>query len=122
MPKTRIRLDEIRIMSPCPASWEDMQGNDRVRFCSIRSKNVYNLSAMTSVEAELLLKEKEGRLCGRIYLRKDGSVMTSDCPVGLSAIRKRFVKRIAGVAALVISLFGGRVGFSWNFTTEMAIE
>ena len=26
-------LDRVRIASPCSASWSDMAGDDRVRFC-----------------------------------------------------------------------------------------
>src|SRR6516162_8887116 len=37
----------LRVASPCPADWNAMQGDDRVRFCGQCEKNVYNLSAMT---------------------------------------------------------------------------
>src|SRR5690348_11198318 len=45
-------LDRIQIASPCEASWDAMNGDDRVRFCGLCEKNVYNLSAMTRDEAE----------------------------------------------------------------------
>lgn len=104
--KARITLDQIRIASPCPASWENMIGDDRVRFCDTCSKKVYNLSTMTRVEAEILLNEKKGTLCGLIYVRRDGSVMTKDCPVGLRAIRKRIAKRWTAIAGILLTLFG----------------
>src|SRR4051812_47184360 len=37
-------LDRITIASPCTASWDDMAGDDRVRFCASCQKDVYNLS------------------------------------------------------------------------------
>ena len=46
------------------------------------SCNVYNLSDMTEEEALKLVEEREGRLCVRFYQREDGTVLTSDCPVG----------------------------------------
>jgi hypothetical protein len=93
-------LAQTKIASPCSASWEKMTGDDQVRFCDGCQKNVYDLSAMTSVEAEALLREKEGDLCARFYRRADGTIMTSDCSVG---VRKKRVQRAAGAALL----FGG---------------
>ena len=59
-----------------------MEGDDRVRFCGECELNVYNLSSMTEDEALKLVEEREGRLCVRFYQREDGTVLTSDCPVG----------------------------------------
>jgi hypothetical protein len=88
-------LDGVRIASPCKANWNDMAGDERVRFCGKCEKNVYNLSAMSRSEAEELLREKEGKLCARIFRRADGTVMTTDCPVGVRAKR---VRRLAVIA------------------------
>src|SRR5262249_51172384 len=61
-PKTRLPLvlEEIRIATPCSADWDDMQGDERVRFCGKCEKNVYNLSMMTREAGEALGREKEG--------------------------------------------------------------
>lgn len=59
-----------------------MRGDDRARLCNRCSLHVYNLSAMSPSEAEELVRQKEGRLCVRFYQRRDGTVMTRDCPVG----------------------------------------
>src|SRR4051794_35729115 len=53
-------LDAVSIASPCTASWDSMIGDERVRFCGSCQKNVYNLSAMVSDEAERLLAQHEG--------------------------------------------------------------
>ncbi len=95
---TRTRLPmlaQAKIASPCNASWENMTGNDQVRFCGSCQKNVYDLSTMTSVEAEALLQEKEGDLCARFYRRADGTIMTSDCSVG---VRNKRVRQVASAA------------------------
>jgi hypothetical protein len=89
-------LSRITIASPCSASWDDMVGDDRVRFCGKCEKNVYNLSSMESAEAEALLREREGNVCVRLYRRQDGTVLTSDCPVG---VRKKRVRRLVVMAA-----------------------
>jgi hypothetical protein len=89
-------LENVRIASPCSASWEHMVGDDRVRFCGACEKNVYNLSALPRDEAESLLAQHEGSICVRLYRRADGTVLTADCPVG---VRKKRVKRLVVLAA-----------------------
>ena len=88
-------LDNLRVASPCSASWAGMEGDDKVRFCGQCDKNVYNLSAMTTAEAQTLIAEKEGDLCIRLYRRKDGTVINADCPVG---VRRKRVTRFAAAA------------------------
>jgi len=92
----RGKLEGLRIASPCKANWNDMVGDERVRFCGQCSKNVYNFSAMTRSEATALVKERTGELCVRMYKREDGTVMTADCPVGA---KKKVVRRLALVGA-----------------------
>ena len=106
-------LDEIRVASPCSADWDEMSGDARVRFCGKCEKNVYNLSQMTRDEAESLVREKEGRLCVRFYMRADGTMLTQDCPIGVE--KKRLRQRVwrafssvAASAAILAGLAGGR--------------
>ena len=94
-------LPRIKIASPCHANWAEMTGNERSRFCASCQKNVFNLSAMTARQAADLIREKEGRLCVRYYLRRDGTILTRDCPVGLAALRKQLLK----IAAAFVSAF-----------------
>ncbi len=91
------QLDRIRVATPCPVSWEEMTGDKRVRFCAECRLNVYNFAELTRTEAGDLLRTAEGRICGRLYRRADGTVITKDCPVGLRAVRRR-VARIATAA------------------------
>ncbi len=88
-------LDNLRVASPCSASWAAMAGDDRVRHCDQCDKNVYNLSAMTTEQAQHLIADKEGDLCIRLYRRKDGTVINADCPVG---VRRKRVTRFAAAA------------------------
>jgi hypothetical protein len=101
-------LQEIRIASPCEASWEQMQGDERSRFCDHCQLHVYNLSAMSAPEAAALVQEKEGRLCVRYYARPDGTMLVQDCPVGFQAARRRVLSRLATAAAALFGLFGAR--------------
>ena len=90
-------LENLRIASPCPADWDQMDGDERVRFCHLCEKNVYDISALTQRQAKALLRENGANICARIYRGQDGTILTHDCPVGLAAIRRRFA-RIAGAA------------------------
>jgi hypothetical protein len=91
-------VPNIRIASPCTADWSQMTGDNRVRHCSQCDLNVYNFSAMTAQEISQLISASKGqRLCGRLYRRADGTLLTSDCPVGFRAVVRR-ISRYAGVA------------------------
>jgi hypothetical protein len=108
-------LEGVRVAAPCPADWEKMVGDERVRFCGQCSLHVYNLSGMTKREAEGLVANAEGRLCVRYYSRADGSILTRNCPVGLRALKQR-VSRIAGATlSAVIGFFAG-VGLNFGLT------
>jgi hypothetical protein len=91
------KLTNVRIASPCSADWEKMIGDERVRHCGQCNLNVYNISAMTGLEAQDVIAQHEGRLCLRFYHRKDGTILTRNCPVGLKVVMQR-VSRVAGIA------------------------
>ncbi len=80
-------LEDVRIASPCKASWRKMKGDDRVRNCAKCELNVYNISEMTREEAAELIANTEGRLCIRLWRRRDGTVITKDCPMAFKQIR-----------------------------------
>ena len=98
-------LDNIRIASPCRADWNAMTGDEHARHCNQCDKQVFNLSEMTRPEAEALIVEKNGQLCARYYKRHDGTIITSDCRVGIVAGRKRKI-----VAAASLALLGTGIG------------
>ena len=98
-------LDQVRVASPCNASWDEMLGDERVRFCVSCEKNVYNLSAMPREDAERLLQERVGKeLCVRFYQRADGTLLTEDCPVGVKKKRrKKLALAVAGAGAMAFA-------------------
>jgi hypothetical protein len=97
-------LDRLRIASPCDASWDEMEGDDLVRFCRHCQLNVYNLSGMSRREAAAFVREAEGRLCVRFYRRADGTLLTDNCPVGWRAVRRWLLERIGGGIAAALGL------------------
>lgn len=92
-------LDRISTSSPCTVAWDDMTGTQRVRDCSQCSRPVFNISNMSTVEAEAFLKVNGDSQCLAYYRRKDGTIMTDDCPIGLRKIRNtlRWAKKAAGL-------------------------
>jgi hypothetical protein len=108
-------LEDVRVASPCGASWESMVGDDRVRFCPSCRKNVYDLSAMRREEAERLVAEHEGAPCVRFYRRDDGTVLTADCDVGA----KR--RRVRGVA-VAVAVAGGALATAASMLTTVQGE
>lgn len=105
---TTVPLERINVASPCSASWDEMKGDERARFCRQCQLHVYNLSGMTRSEAERLIEQREGRLCVRLYRRPDGTVITRDCPVGRRTLRRQVALLVGGTAA-ALSIAGASV-------------
>ena len=98
---TKTTLERVRVATPCHVSWDQMQGDGAVRFCGQCQLNVYNLSEMTRAEAESFVEKREGRVCIRFYRRRDGKVITRDCPVG----RNAFHRQLATLAIAIVGVF-----------------
>ena len=50
MPTYTNPLEHVKVAAPCPADWERMVGDERVRYCNKCSLHVYNLSGMSRRE------------------------------------------------------------------------
>lgn len=94
-------LQNIYTAVPCNADWDSMTGDERKRFCGSCKLNVYNVASMSTKEAAQLIRASEGeRVCMRLYRRKDGTIITDNCPVGLRKMRDRVRLKVAAVLAL----------------------
>ncbi|HEY1801479.1 MAG TPA: carboxypeptidase-like regulatory domain-containing protein [Terriglobales bacterium] len=114
---------QVRVASPCSADWNKMVGDDRVRHCDSCNLDVYNFAALTDLEAERLIANRQDRLCARLYRRADGTVITQNCPVGFRA-RVRKVSRIAGAAlsaAMSVTFAGAQIS-SQNQPSSIQME
>jgi hypothetical protein len=101
-----LMLKNIRIACPCSADWEQMAGDNRIRHCYACNLNVYNFSAFSEAEIRELLENRKERVCGRLFQRHDGTVITQNCPVGL----KKVVRRISRIAGAIFSLVVPSIG------------
>ena len=100
-------LDCLRIATPCDVGWENMQGDEQVRFCERCHKNVYNLTNLSRRKAETLIIQNEGQLCVHAYRRTDGTILVADCPVGRRAIRQArilFASSVLMVGGLIVTV------------------
>lgn len=98
-----------RLASPCTAKWEEMDGDDRQRFCSQCQLSVLNASEMTDEEVMLSIMQLQtgARVCMRIYRRTDGTILTKDCPVGVRKVQERMRRAaawLAGGLTMLLSL------------------
>jgi hypothetical protein len=119
MPTYTNPLEHVKVAAPCPADWEKMVGDERARYCDRCSLHVYNLSGMTRREAEALVTSAEGRLCVRFYRRPDGTILTRNCPVGLSALRRRAARAATATLTAVLGFFAG---LGLNFGLDPALS
>ena len=95
---------EFKVSSPCPASWDRMAGDRKVRYCGQCKLSVYNLAEMSREEVAAIVRKTDGRLCGRLYVRTDRMATLRDCPRG--AFRKRVRRGMMVAAVLVLGGFG----------------
>ena len=119
MPTYTNPLEHVKVAAPCPANWEKMVGDERVRYCDQCNLHVYNLSGMTRREAEVLVTSSEGRLCVRFYRRTDGTILTRNCPVGLSALKRRATRAATATMTAVLGFFAA---LGLNFGVERAFS
>jgi hypothetical protein len=76
-PRSLLRqLTRTPLEKPCDSPWESMRGTDKVRHCASCERDVYSLSDMTELEAELrLLNAADAVPCIRYARDSDGEVM-----------------------------------------------
>jgi hypothetical protein len=104
MKRKKINLDDMEIAQSCSTDWESMTGDEKIRFCVECNKDVYNFSAMTKRQAELLLQKTGGQICARITRDIDGAVITAGSPVGLNLVNLRASKFASAVVTAALSL------------------
>jgi hypothetical protein len=70
------QLTRAPLEKPCDSPWESMVGGDKVRHCASCDRDVYSLSDMSELEAELrLLNAGEAAPCIRYARDLDGRVV-----------------------------------------------
>jgi|GEM_PF-4667674 len=57
----------------CPKLWEQMEGNEKMRFCDVCQKNVHNLSMLNAGERRELLARPGEMPCVAYFKHVDGT-------------------------------------------------
>jgi len=69
---------------------------------------------MTREEAEDLIRRTDGRLCVRFYKRRDGTILTKNCPVGLRAVKEWLTGTSAAVIKGLLTVLVSVCVMSWR--------
>lgn len=99
---------KLEVASPCSERWESMTGDERKRFCAKCQLHVHDLRALSEAEVVDLLSNGTGRICGRVFRRADGTVLTKDCPVGVARLRRQAALVLVTVVSLVLAIVSVR--------------
>lgn len=94
---------QIVITSPCPMDWEQMRGDDKVRFCDQCGKPVYNFAVLTGSQAREMITKGTDNLCGRIVRKADGTIATTASYPVDSRRSRPFQFTIAALIMLITS-------------------
>jgi hypothetical protein len=97
-------LNNLTIPEPCAADWNEMVGNDQVRFCEHCSHQVHNLSLLTRSQAERLVSQSNGRLCVRYHQGPAGTPVTLPVTRKLHSIGRRVSRLAAGAFSASLSI------------------
>lgn len=89
-----------------------------MRFCARCSLNVFNIREMTEQEVRALFMKADGRVCGRVFQRQDGTVLTRDCPTGVAKVRRKALAGLTLVASLVLAVIGFRFASARSCATN----
>lgn len=97
-------LRQITVSSPCLADWDQMTGNDQIRFCDHCNLKVHNVSELTYSQATRLVARSKGRLCVRYYRDSEGAPITRRAPGKLHQIGHRVSRLATGAFSATLSL------------------
>lgn len=110
--KTRSEnLNRLVIGSECEAPWDEMQGDERRRFCSRCQRDVLDFEQLTARQIRGHIEASRGRLCARLT-RQAGRLSVLE-PVKPRALPRSWVlRRASPIAATLVSawLGAGAVG------------
>jgi hypothetical protein len=109
MTRPHFSLETLTVVEPCHVPWDEMEGDDRIRFCKGCGEAVYNLATMTFDEIHCLLEgggEGDDRIkymlrpCVRFWRRADGTLVTRECQAVVEDFKIKEDARLAEDARL----------------------
>lgn len=110
----------ITVTSPCLADWDQMTGNDQIRFCEHCNLKVHNISELSYSQAARLIARSQGGLCVRYYRDSQGAALTKQTSRKLHQIGRRASRIAAGAFSATLSLATAAAQTSENFQSNSA--
>ncbi|MBS2030519.1 MAG: hypothetical protein JST54_21635 [Deltaproteobacteria bacterium] len=105
---TDVRGFEVVRASSCGASWSTMSGSACARTCSLCRLRVLEVDGLSRPQVQALV----GRERPQFFVREDGTLLLSDCPLGRSVRERQRRRRGSIVAALIGVILGFAVSRS----------
>ena len=103
MTARRDKLQGLRIESPCPTSWESMQGDERRRHCLQCDKPVYDFAQLTPREVSGLIEACRGNFCARLTRDGRGQLITLQPPPAvIEPLASRRVSPLVTAAVMAV--------------------
>ncbi|MBX7170249.1 MAG: hypothetical protein K1X72_04775 [Pyrinomonadaceae bacterium] len=96
----KYNLENIKVKNPCSMDWEDMTGNDEIRFCGRCQQNIYNISEMPKRRALKVLNQPNEKICISYFLDEKKQIITQTYP---GIFKRNFAKIIPLFLALIFS-------------------
>ncbi len=98
----------LRIKTPCPKTWDELQGGDKQRFCSECSLHVLNAARLTSAQARDLVAGASGRVCMRVEYSASGQPIFADSPrpQAVSPLRRLARWSLSAAAGILAACHG----------------
>lgn len=96
MPHQFHAFDQIRVDSPCTQDWEEMIGNDKLRFCSHCQLTVNNINEMSVKDVRRLFATTKGRVCVRYH---QSVISSPPPPLALPPLHQIIGRRASRIAA-----------------------
>ncbi len=70
--------EELKVEAPCRMRWSELKGDGSKRWCDECALHVIDGASLTQTEATDLVKESADRVCMRIVLDADGSIVHAE--------------------------------------------
>ncbi len=99
--------NQLKIKNPCSANWDQMIGNDWVRFCEHCQLTVNDLTPLTPKRVRRLIADAKGRLCVRYQQGPDGNILLKPVAQQLHQIRRRISKFATGAFTATLTFASG---------------
>jgi hypothetical protein len=106
------KLQRLQVASPCPSSWEAMQGDGRRRHCLDCDKPVYDFAQLSPREITGVIEASQGQLCARLTRDDWGRLLTLEPPVTAAPLPSR--RMSPPLATAVVTAVLGFSGAAWT--------